>query len=183
MAIEIGDTVIVQHSLAKDPTISPYLHGFVGKKSVVMRTYNGYAELSPEMGNMMFPTEHLHLIAKPAAVKGLNTFRDECHKAAYQWWHDDEGNKLERNKAELLCLIHSEISEAMEGERKDAMDDHLPHRKMAEVELADALIRIFDYAGAHGYDLDGAYQEKIEYNKQRADHKRENRSRAGGKKF
>ncbi len=40
----------------------------------------------------------------------------------------------------------------MEGERKDLMDDKLPHRKMAEVELADALIRIFDYAGAYGYD-------------------------------
>ena len=36
-------------------------------------------------------------------------------------------------------LIVSEIAEAMEGERKDLMDDKLPHRKMAEVELADAL--------------------------------------------
>lgn len=52
------------------------------------------------------------------------------------WWDNP------REKGTLLCLIHSEISEAMEGERKDLMDDHLPHRKMAEVELADAVIRI-----------------------------------------
>ena len=38
-------------------------------------------------------------------------------------------------------LTISEIAEAMEGERKNLMDDHLPHRKMAEVEIADAYIR------------------------------------------
>lgn len=63
------------------------------------------------------------------------------------------------------------------------MDDHLPHRKMAEVELADALIRIFDYAAAHGYDLDGAVQEKLAYNAVRRDHTYEAREAAGGKKW
>ncbi len=33
-----------------------------------------------------------------------------------------------------------------------------------EVELADTLIRIFDYAGGFGYDLQGAYREKMAYN-------------------
>lgn len=51
-------------------------------------------------------------------------------------------------------LTISEISEAMEGERKSLMDDKLPHRKMAEVELADAIIRIGDYSGAYMIDLD-----------------------------
>ena len=54
---------------------------------------------------------------------------------------------------------------------------------MAEVELADAIIRILDYAGAFGYDIEGAIKEKLEYNKHRADHKRENRVKEGGKKF
>lgn len=79
--------------------------------------------------------------------------------------------------------MHSELSEAMEGERKDLMDDKLPHRKMAEVELADCLIRIFDYAAAFGYDLEGAYQEKRVFNAQREDHKHEARAQAGGKKW
>ncbi|CDG21040.1 putative phage protein [Xenorhabdus poinarii G6] len=93
------------------------------------------------------------------------------------WWDKP------RERGTLLCLIHSEISEAMEGERKNLMDDHLPHRPMAEVELADAVIRILDYAAAFGYDIEGAIAEKLAYNRQRADHKRENRAKAGGKAF
>jgi NTP pyrophosphatase (non-canonical NTP hydrolase) len=88
-----------------------------------------------------------------------------------------------RNVGELLCLVHSEVSEAMEGARKNLMDDKLPHRKMLEVELADALIRIFDIAGAYGLDLGGAIAEKRDYNSIRKDHKIENRIQENGKKF
>ncbi len=88
-----------------------------------------------------------------------------------------------RNVGELLCLVHSEISEAMEGHRKNLMDDKLPHRKMLEVELADALIRIFDIAGAHSLDLGGAIAEKRSYNAVRKDHKIENRLKDDGKKY
>ena len=82
-----------------------------------------------------------------------------------------------------LALIHSEISEATEGFRKDLPDDKLPHRKMAEVELADAVIRIFDLAGAMDMDLGAALVEKMAFNATRADHKPENRAAEGGKKF
>jgi NTP pyrophosphatase (non-canonical NTP hydrolase) len=114
----------------------------------------------------------------------LNEFAQACHVANAQWWRDPvSGSPIERNKGELLMLIVSEIAEAMEGERKGLMDDHLPHRPMVEVELADTLIRIFDYAGAFGYDLGGAVAEKLAYNASRADHKAEARLRAGGKKW
>ncbi len=85
--------------------------------------------------------------------------------------------------AEKLCLSHSEVSEAMEGYRKGLQDDHLPHRSMLEVELAYAVIRIADLAGALGLDLGGAIAEKLRYNQQRADHKPENRAKEGGKAF
>jgi NTP pyrophosphatase (non-canonical NTP hydrolase) len=116
-------------------------------------------------------------------VKTLNDYADESHADNAKWWHREDGTRLERNKGELLMLVVSEIAEAMEGERKDLPDDKLSHRRMAEVELADALIRIFDYAAAFGYDLEGAYQEKRAYNAVRVDHTHEARALAGGKKW
>jgi hypothetical protein len=111
-----------------------------------------------------------------------------CHKLSRNsgWWTDPKtGEDIDPNPTfpTKLCLIHSEISEAMEGHRKGLKDDHLPHRDMAEVELADAVIRICDLAGAMGYDLGSAMAEKLAYNQQRADHKLVNRASDNGKKY
>ncbi len=114
----------------------------------------------------------------------LNDYVKQSHEDNILWWTNLKTGKMKkRNKGELIALMHSELSEALEGERKNLMDEKLPHRKMVEVELADALIRIFDYAGGFKLDLEGAYQEKRNYNKQRADHKVENRKKKHGKKF
>lgn len=116
----------------------------------------------------------------------INKLRDTCFQASLDaGWHTDiqTGELKDRNKAEMICLMHSELSEAMEGERKNLMDDHLVHRKMAEVEMADAVIRIMDYCGRFGYDIGGAIVEKLAYNANRADHKIENRQKENGKAF
>jgi NTP pyrophosphatase (non-canonical NTP hydrolase) len=109
-----------------------------------------------------------------------------CHAAAATWWTDlktGEDLRMANNVPEKLMLIVSELAEAMEGHRKNQMDDKLPHRPMVEVELADAVIRIFDLAGAKGYDVAGAIVEKLAFNAQRADHKPESRLAEGGKAY
>lgn len=136
----------------------------------------------------------------------LNILSLRCHTANIKWWLDlskpccvcidythphpecpgcsGYGYALKtRNTAELLMLIVSELSEALEGHRKDLMDDKLPHRKMFEVELADVLIRVFDLAGGYGLDLDGAFEEKMLVNATRKDHTIEARLAPGGKKY
>lgn len=107
--------------------------------------------------------------------------------SANGWWTSLATGKrktgAEVNVGEKLMLIVSEIAEAMEGDRKALMDDKLPHRPMREVELADALIRILDLAGFLEMDLGGAFEEKLAYNDTRADHRIENRKKAGGKAY
>lgn len=93
------------------------------------------------------------------------------------WWDNP------REDGTLFMLMVSEIAEAMEGARKDLMDDKLPHHKMVDVELADAIIRILDYCGAHDIDIGGIVAEKRAFNIVRPDHQRENRAQENGKKF
>ena len=156
-------------------------------------------------------------------------------------WHDNP-----RSFNTFVCLFHSELSEAMEGLRKNLMDDHLPEYPMVAVELADFVIRVLDWFGsvddatvmdttphefpqwdnidyiaelhqmvsaamffkdieggfddieqnlnnsisvsesmaiANGWNLLEIINKKLEYNKYRNDHKRENREKENGKKF
>lgn len=107
---------------------------------------------------------------------------EAVHAANAKWWLDPHTQQpKERNVGEMLMLCVSEIAEAMEGHRKDLMDDKLSHRKAFEVEIADTLIRILDLAEGLGLDLGGAFVEKMSYNSQRDDHKLENRIKPGGK--
>lgn len=130
----------------------------------------------------------------PSLISALNSLSRLCHEASYRagWWNcPDTGIPLTEGLSSLadltiatkFALIHSEVSEAMEGYRTDAQDEKLPKRKAVEVELADVLVRVFDLAGALKLDLGGALFEKMAYNAQRADHKGEARRAKGGKRF
>lgn len=132
---------------------------------------------------------YIAALTDPAHIITALSTQVHADNVAAGWWTDlKTGEDLhgKRNVGEMLCLIHSEISEAMEGHRKRLMDDKLPHRPMLKVELIDAMIRIFDLLGSEGNDEHPAgviFQEKREYNAKRADHKPEARLASGGKAF
>lgn len=130
---------------------------------------------------------------KKRMTEFFQQFQKDAHAASYDagWWHCPiEGDSYLENKAKLLLaipaklmLMVSEVAEAMEADRKDMMDDKLPHRSGVECEMADAIIRIMDLGGALGLDVGGAIAEKMAFNAVRPDHKIENRRKPGGKKY
>jgi len=76
------------------------------------------------------------------------------------WW-DDKNRCLET----VVQMIITEIAEATEGARKNIKDDHLPDRKMFEVEMADTMIRLLDLGGkfvwSHTYETDSLALDKL----------------------
>ena len=72
------------------------------------------------------------------------------------------------NDGERMALIHAEISEALEALREgNPSSSKIIEFSNLEEELADAVIRIMDYAFGKDLDIAGAILAKIEYNKNR----------------
>lgn len=111
----------------------------------------------------------------------LNELSKEIHQNAVDHgWHEEE-----RSFGEIIALCHSELSEALE-EYRDGMPnvytkscecsiirscDGCPDAPKPEgiaIELADCIIRILDYCGHAGIDIDEAIRIKHEYNKGRS---------------
>ncbi|MCY9708795.1 hypothetical protein [Paenibacillus alvei] len=113
-------------------------------------------------------------------MKTINQLVQEAHQNAVSkgWWEED------RSFGEIIALIHSEASEALEdyrnrkkpieawyekevdGEKIVADRQRTPEWKPCGIpsEFADVVIRVFDACGRYGIDLERAIAEKMAYN-------------------
>ena len=100
-------------------------------------------------------------------MKNLNNLRDKAYQCAVtHGWHEEN-----LSDEHFLCLVISELMEAVEADRKGSHADIEAFNKYCdridfkenferqikgtvEEELADACIRLLDLAGLKGYDLD-----------------------------
>ena len=96
----------------------------------------------------------------------ITELANEIHATAkaHGWW---EGN---RSFGDLVALMHSELSEALEAYREGR------HDAAIAVEFADVIIRVLDASVGLGYPIEKILIEKMEYNKTRP-------YRHGGKKL
>ena len=102
-------------------------------------------------------------------AKGFWKYREETPELIRKYFPEDIAEEFaiaveKAYNAQAIALMHSELSEALEADRKDLMDNKLTHRKGLEVELADTVIRIMDFSQGKDLDVDGAVKEKLAYN-------------------
>ena len=97
-----------------------------------------------------------HYEGRKRDMTDINEIAKEIHKnaVAHGWWEET------RTFPEIVALIHSELSEALEEYRSNhgvtEVYQEAGKPEGVPIELADAIIRILDYCGYARIDIDAA---------------------------
>ena len=98
----------------------------------------------------------------------INDLVKKAHENSLKhgFWEKD------RDFGEIISLMHSELSEAFEEYRKGRKFDEIYYEDGNKpsgipTELADTIIRIFDFCGENNIDLEKIILEKMKYNETR----------------
>lgn len=161
---------------------------FEGLELEAVVQQNGYVSGKDSKGFTYYFNSNITIDEISVSDIGFRELQKQLHKDSYNkgWWHDARGNDLRDHPFTFptkAMLIVTEVAEAIEGDRKDIADTHLPQYSMRAVELADVQIRLMDLAEAYGIDLLEVILAKKAYNKEREDHQPENRAKKHGKKY
>lgn len=117
---------------------------------------NAAAEAHAALANRMADAQQVLGPTLTAALETQATLINHFMQAQGFWESDNTGEKI--------ALMHSELSEALEADRKNLDAEHIPGFTGVEEELADVIIRILDFAGHHQLRLGEALSAKIAYN-------------------
>lgn len=99
----------------------------------------------------------------------LTDLSEACHSNMVQKGFWDES----RNMGEIIALIHSEASEALEEHRQGhpltaiRLEGPLDKPEGFPIELADIILRIMDIVGGYHINLAEAIKMKMRYNETR----------------
>jgi NTP pyrophosphatase (non-canonical NTP hydrolase) len=131
-------------------------------------------------------------------IESFNALATEAHETSVSkgWWENKDSDRLNhlalvsgyefidsdkefltelatkleaKNDGEMIALMHSELSEALEALRHgNPPDDKVPEYSGVEAETADCIIRIMDLAAARGWRVAEALVAKMTMNKGRS---------------
>ena len=175
--VEMIRKVFKDESRVKIASIPPIMEVCYGRTPGfwVRRVYHGKETESISASGIRGGKEHADHFYDPEFIESFNCMAEKVHECAV-----DEGFWIEgtnRNFGEMVALVHSELSEALECARMgNPSDKNISEMGGVEVQLSDAIGYLMDMAVGYGFNLAEALLRKQKFNESRG-------LKHGGKEF